>query len=198
MAKVSMKQYIKDLKKAQRDFPKFIFTEADEIARLDMVARIANRVRSTGNKAVGGKFSNYSTKPSLIGASTFTSKGAANKVLGSKAKRRKLEWVTYKGHPLAILEGGYKEVRQIEGRQTSYKDFERTGAMWRGFGIVSIRKTKTLIKIKIGGRNEESIQKIADNSEREGVSIIDISPKEEKLVLKAFADRQFKFLQQRL
>lgn len=195
---IDIKQYIKELKKAQRELPDYLYKQSEEIVRLDMIAVIAKRVRLSGIKATGGKFRPYSTKPTLIGASSFTSKGAANKALGSKAKRRKLEWVTYDSHKLAILEGGYREIRQIEGRQTGHKDFERTGEMWRGFGITRKVRTKANIKISIGGRNEDSAKKIAENSEREGISIIDISIYEEKRVYKAFETRMYNFLSQRL
>lgn len=196
--KVDIRQYIKDLKKANRDAIKTFEKEIIEIAKLDMIAVIAARVRNTGQKATGGKFKPYSTKPTLIGASSFTTKRAANIALGSKSKRRKLEWVTFKGHALAVLEGGYKEIRNIEGRETAFKDFERRGEMWRRFGIISKEKSKTHVKITFGGRSESSAKKMADNSEREGISIIDISSKEEKKILKNLETMQFNYLQQRL
>ena len=53
---------------------------------------------------------------------------------GSKQKRRELKWVTLQrgGRNIKLFElpGGYKEFRDIHGRQTDHVDFTFTGKMW--------------------------------------------------------------------
>jgi hypothetical protein len=90
------------------------------ISALTMIKR---RVQETGINAEGEKFAPYSTKPTLVGKSTFLQLSASTQLLGSKAKRRELEWRTVNGHRLAILQGGYKKIRELEGRQTGHVDF---------------------------------------------------------------------------
>ncbi len=111
---ISLEDYIKVLKRTVTEVPNWALDQMLLIAKKDAVAVIARRVRNTGKSAKGGGFKPYSTKDTFIGAGTFTSKGAADKVLGSKKKRAELEWITTKdGKHLAILKGGYKKIREI-------------------------------------------------------------------------------------
>ena len=83
----------------------------------------------------------YSTKDILVGKSSFVKKSTANQLLGSKAKRRKLEWVTKNGKRLAILPGGYAQLRALQGRQTSKVDLHMTGKLLNDF-VVSGKRSR--------------------------------------------------------
>lgn len=97
------------------------------------------RIHNQGRSVDGGQIGKYSIKPTLIGKTSFTSKAAANKVLGSKAKRSSLSWVTIvrggKVIRLAVLQGGYKEIRQIEGREVSFVNLQRTSKLFKDLVI---------------------------------------------------------------
>jgi len=168
----------------KRDLPKFIM---ERIAH-DAVSMIHNRVVMTQKNFMGSKFSAYSTKPLFTTGVTEKSKRVRNSVAGSKAARRNLEWITVKsgGKNVALfkLEGGYAEMRRLEGFSNRYKSFEYTGQMWRGFGVKRQRKTDTEVIVTLGGRNLRSQKLIDENSRREGISIVNISDKE----LKKLAD----------
>ena len=64
-----------------------------------MKFRIFNKGLATDRRRIG----NYSTSPILVGASSFATKKGANRALGSKKKRRGLQWRTIKGNALAVL-----------------------------------------------------------------------------------------------
>jgi hypothetical protein len=72
------------------------------------------------------------------------------------------------------LPGGYAEIRRIEGRMNTKKNYERSGEMWTGFGVKS-QDGKT---VTLGGRSEKSQQRINFNTGRDGDVIIAPSEKE--------------------
>lgn len=100
-----------------------------------LYANITRRIHNDGKDINEAPIGNYSTKATLVGAKSFINKTAANKVFGSKSKRENLDWVTYKGRHLAILEGGYKQIRSLEGKDTANVNLFRTGQLRRDFGF---------------------------------------------------------------
>lgn len=115
--------------------------EIDKISRtaaLTLQANIANRVFQDGQASNEGLIGNYSTKPTLVGAKSFFKKTTGNKLFGSKAKRKKLQWVTTKsGKKLAILPGGYAAIRALQGRQVSKVDLHMTGKLMNEWSIAA-------------------------------------------------------------
>lgn len=150
---------------------------------MTLVGRIANRVRETGITGEGRQHQ-YSTKDILVGAKSFENKMGFNRAMqlakgGSQGVGKGLgklqtsgvqgtHWITYKGFHLIMLQGGYKMIRQLEGKPTFAKNYTRTTEMWNGFGI----KAKENKKITIGGRTEASQNKINWNSSRDKDNII--------------------------
>jgi hypothetical protein len=97
-----------------------------EISALSAVeGRYKARIFNRGLDSNGRKIGNYSTRPMLIGAKSFRTKTQAGKVLGSKKNRRKLDWVKVKGRNLAVLEGGYKELREEQGLRTLFRSIQK-------------------------------------------------------------------------
>lgn len=156
---------------------------------LTLAAQIRNRVEQRGVNSEGAKFKGYSTRPTLAGAKTFTSKAAFDRIAGTKEKRKLLKWVTFSAggrtYRLFVVEGGYKQIRELEGRQTDHKSFNRTGFMWLHYGIIGKEKNKYII----GGKTDDSQDKINMNSERENSGII-YSTETEDQVLADFVTQQ--------
>lgn len=168
-------EHIKALNNVVRD----VQSQAPVMERLGVQAltKIKQRVQQTGTNAEGSKYKAYSTKPTLIGCTTFLRKDACERVLGSKEKRKALEWRTVDGHRLAILNGGYKKIRELQGRQTAYVDFSVTNAMWNDINVISqYAQHQSGIAI-IGAKQEIEKKKLAGNTERRG-DILDLSNKE--------------------
>jgi hypothetical protein len=143
------------------------------------------RVQETGKDAKGTKYRPYSTKAMLIGCSSFVQKNACNSVFGSKEKRKNLEWRTIKGHRLAILPGGYKQLRNLQGRQTEHVDFMMTGRMWNDISIVSKGTDHEKGIAVIGAKTDDEKKKLAGNTKSRG-DILDLSQSEVDTLMKNY------------
>jgi len=164
------------------------------------LAFIEKRVRRKGGGAAdGSQWKPYSTKPTFItpykkGAksNSFTSKTKSDivfrqlkgkrkdKILVAKDGSEKLGWFTVKGHHLALLPGGYKRIREIEGRQVAFKDFERTSEMWKSIHVMGTQSLGLKFVTTIGTENKLSKKKLEGNNKREGKEILMLSKKEEQ------------------
>ena len=152
-------------------------------AGFDIAAIVSERVIQKSVSGDGGHFSAYSTDPMLTSGTTVKSKRVWNEKAGSKAKRRDLKWVTIqkggKNIRLFELEGGYAELRRLEGFSNRYKNFWFTSEMWRGFGLKQATKSSQGFKLVYGGKTSEAQKKMNWNSEREGKNILDMTTGEE-------------------
>ena len=132
---------------------------------------IKDRVIKTGQNAQGEQYDPYSTNPMLTNCSQMT-QSACNKKTGSKAKRKELKWVTLKrgGKNIRLFElaGGYKEFRELHGRQTNFVDFAFSGRMWADVQVVSGDDEHKLGRARISTLSEEQMKKLAGNTERKG------------------------------
>lgn len=166
------------------------FTQwANVVLGATALAMIEKRVRRSGIAPDGAKYKPYSSKPTLVGSKSFTKKSAADSVFGSKEKRRNLEWFTVDGHRLAVLPGGYKQIREIEGRQTGFKDFERTSEMWKSIHVLGTRAAADNVFITlIGSENTLSNVKLSANVDREGKEILMVTKQEEADLTKILDD----------
>ena len=97
---------------------------------------MGRRVFNDGKDSKSGMIGNYSTKPTLVGRSSFVNKGAWDRVY--KAKQYK--WVNYKGRKLKVLPGGYKQIRQLEGKETTTVNLTRTGKLSKSLVFEPIAK----------------------------------------------------------
>lgn len=138
-------------------------------AGLDLVALVSTRVIQRGETADGGRFSNYSETPTPA----FFYFGKSRNQSGEKAVQR----ASKERRPLS-----YSEFRRVNGLEVAFKNFEFTGALWRGFGVVSAESSPEGVTVVIGGTNTDASQKIGWLSEQEGRSIIQPSPAEIELV----------------
>jgi len=144
---------------------------------------IKERVVNTGINAEGTPFSPYSTKPMLANCSSkYMSAAVCNQLAGSKEKRKELKWVTIsktnKPARVFVIEGGYKEFRDLHGRQTNHVDFTWTGEMMGnlqangaqgdGVQVISSDDEHRQGHARIGTLSEEQNTKLAGNTERRG------------------------------
>ena len=136
------------------------------------------RVQEKGQNADGSAYKPYSTKPMLAGRMGMTTSAYSN-IAGSKDKRAELEWVTYKGRKLFELPGGYKQFRELHGRQTGFVDFTFTGRMWSNIKLVSDRAELNSGVAVIKPSEDIQKKKLAGNTERRG-DILALSKTEEQ------------------
>ena len=136
------------------------------------------RVQETGKNAKGESFDKYSTKPMLSGSKNMT-KSAFNSIAGSKKKRAELDWRTVNGHSLFVIPGGYKQFRELHGRQTGFVDFTLSGRMWNNIKLVSDRAELNSGVAVIQATEELQKKKLEGNTKRRG-EILGLSKSEEQ------------------
>lgn len=88
-----------------------------------LLARIKNRIINEGKGSAGNKIGSYSTKPAYFTRSKFVKK-AAFKPQGKTGKGAKKNGQARKS---MYLPNGYAQLRQIQGRQSSFVNLEYSG-----------------------------------------------------------------------
>jgi hypothetical protein len=142
----------------------------------DALALIRRRVQQEGKDAQNNPYAPYSTKPMLSGSKNMNL-SAFNSIAGSKSKRRELKWVTINGNRLFEIEGGYKQFRELHGRQTGYVDFTFSGRMMGNVGLEQESNNVVIVRAKA----EEERLKMEGNVARRG-KILDCSEQEKKIL----------------
>lgn len=134
------------------------------LAGADMAADIANRVIDKGENSEGSKFSAYSIKdvPAYFYHGRSRNAGGEAKV---KAAGKRREGVSY------------RDFRQFNGLGT-VKNFSFTQQMWRNFGIKSVTYSAGVYTVTLGGKTQDSADKIGWMAGQEGRSIIAPNDKE--------------------
>lgn len=175
---MKFEQYIRNFKRFRNQLPQYFFNLLKQYAAHDVVGQIEHRVTTTGVAADGRKFSPYSTKPFW----TTGRMGKSDRLRKWAFSNENVKWMTVKYGDKNIhlfqVPGGYKQARQIEGLETSFKNFEFSGQMWRMFGVKRSATSKNNVRVWIGGRTRRSQRLINENSKRENKPIIDMSKKE--------------------
>lgn len=152
------------------------------------IVRIFINGLNSANRSIG----RYSVRPTLAGRKSFVTKKGFNQFAGTKAKRKKLQWRTVGGKKLFIVRGGYKAIRQADGRFTTFVVLVRTDAMRKDFARAPHRVANNKYVADI--RREENIIKLISNEKRFGGKISDLTQSEKdffnnkhnELVAKAF------------
>jgi hypothetical protein len=190
---MTFEQYSKGLSNVAKDLKSGPGAEIMVQVAITAFTLLRQRVQEKGVDAHGQKYHPYSTKPTLIGYTTFLRKDVAERLFSSKEKRGKMEWRTVKGNHLAILEGGYKKIRELQGRQTNHVDFSFTNNMWNDIMAVKPKKSDLLstdadhrkgIAI-IGAKQDIEKKKLAGNTKRKG-DILDVSASEIEILKKQY------------
>jgi 1-aminocyclopropane-1-carboxylate deaminase/D-cysteine desulfhydrase-like pyridoxal-dependent ACC family enzyme len=88
-----------------------------------LLANIKNRIQREGKDSSGATMPPYSTKPAYYTRDKFVKKGSFK----PKGKSGKKTFVNGNDHKSMYLANGYKEFREVQGRQTSKKDYTLSG-----------------------------------------------------------------------
>ena len=109
------------------------------------------RIFDEHQNAVGQSLGQYSTKPSLIGAKSFRTKAAANTFFTNAKKAEKQakgegfdsNWRTTKNKKHAyLLQGGYKELRAIQGMPVGEINQQYTGDFKKNGIVINVTEDK--------------------------------------------------------
>lgn len=136
----------------------------------ELRANIENRIAREGKDSKGNRLKSYSTKPAYFTRDQYVTKGKF-KPSGKNSKSK-----TFKNgnaRKSAYMEHGYKQLREVQGRQTNHKDLTYSGDMFRS--LVVGREDDAVL---IGFDNEEQSRKRKANEKREGTTIFKASEKE--------------------
>lgn len=132
----------------------------------DIAAVVENRVVSTGRNAEGQPFSPYSDKP--VPAFWFYGRSRSN------AGEKKVRDAAKKKQGVS-----YRQFRQFNGLNTGNKNFEFTGEMWQGFGVIGVRQVQPgVYEVTVGGKNERTRSLLGYHEAREGIDITEPSAQE--------------------
>lgn len=137
---------------------------------------IRARIQEKGIDAEGLKYAPYSTNPMLANRGSMNV-SAYNTIAGSKDKRRNLKWSTIDGHKLFEIPGGYKQFRELHGRQTGFVDFSFSGRMWANISLISNAQDHISGTAIIGAKNTDTNDILEGNTKRRG-DILDLSKSE--------------------
>jgi len=150
----------------------------------DAIALIIKRVTQTGKKADGSSYKPYSKEPMWTNRSAMTD-SAYQKVAGSKKKRKELRWITVKRNNKNIklfeLDKGYKEFRELHGRQTGFTDFVFKGDMMSNVALTMDQQQLQNGVAVIKPQSDEQYKKMEGNVQKRG-KILDLSPEEIKIL----------------
>lgn len=186
---MNLEEYNKKLEKTVNDLSRDMNSKIMPSLGLDALGLLRKRIQDTGENAEGSKFPAYSTKAMLIGSKSFPTQSVANKVFGSKEKRKALDWRTLgeaaDARRLAILQGGYKQWRTLMGRQTDHVDFSVSNEMWNDINIISNNGEHMNGTVIIGAKKESEKKKLSGNTERKG-EILDLSDKEQSYLIEKY------------
>lgn len=96
----------------------------------ELLAKIKNRIIQKGENSTGGKIGNYSTKPGYYSKKQFV-KQSAFKPVGKTGKRTK---------STMYLQSGYKQLRQIQGRESSQVNLQYSGSTILAYQLQALPK----------------------------------------------------------
>lgn len=146
----------------------------------EALAIIKQRVQQEGIDAQGKKFDKYSDDPTLTNCSAMTT-SACSRIAGSKQKRKDLKWVTLKrggkNVKLFQLPKGYKQFRELHGRQTGFVDFTFFGRLWSSMKIISNKTQHDSGFVEVGPSTSDQLKILEGNVARKG-QILDLSDAE--------------------
>jgi hypothetical protein len=173
------------LQKAKAEIQSSLISEGNVIGA-DTAALIEDRIVSKGERAEGGKFSPYSTKPVPAFLYFGRSRNAGGEAAVKRAAKEK------KGV-------SYKDFRQFNGLNTSFKNFQFSGELWQGFGVRGVKLvSSTVVEIEIGGRNARSNLLFEAHSERENSELTAPSEKELKIISETVQERIINIIKRNL
>ena len=152
----------------------------------EFMERIFNDRKDANESSLG----QYSTKPTLIGAKSFRNKGESDRFFKSKTKdeNSKSNWRTLKnGKKAFILNGGYKELRSVQGLQVGEIDLQ-----YRKELLKSIAPNVEAGRFTIEITSEKEFKKARGFEKRKGKSVFFASEKETENAFNYISENLFK------
>lgn len=125
-----------------------------------MLGSIINRNVNEGLNTDGSKRGGYSTKPMYASRSQFITKSFSPQ--GKGGKKVKDNGQPYKTE---YLPQGYQQLRQKQGREIAFKNYEYTGDMFLAFGLAPAEN-----EVQIGFRTEKASIKRKSLEKRFGIT----------------------------
>lgn len=181
MAKYTPEEFDAVISKFVSELPKAM-AQGTFLAAQQLYAEIPQRIFNKGKAVDGSDIGEYSTTTTLVGRKSFPTKGTADRFFG---KKDQLQWRRFKGRNLALLEGGYKELRRLSDLQTDKVDLNFRGDLQGSFALVEYGPTDFAIIIK----GAENVAKARGNEKHfKGATntIFHYSKDEEKKAQKAY------------
>ena len=161
--------------KAERVLDSILLPAANKV-----IAQFKRRVFNDGEAASGAKIGNYSTKPAEFSMQQFVKKST---FIGDSD-----------GGDTMQFEGGYKEFRQLQGRQTEFVDLRLSGSLENSIQLVKDDDNAVLIAIT----SEGEAKKARENEKRFRKSIFSLSENEKKTFNEALLSRAEKIIKRAL
>jgi len=162
--------------------------KATREAAFTAIGNYKRRLFANGQDSNDGRIGSYSTKPtyvSIAGQKRKTGSQISNGKLQGRGKNsKKPNFENGKPRKSMYFSGGYKEFRQVVGRQASKKDFFLSGELER-----SIQVGKTGKSVVIGFLKDEKYE-LATKLERQSKkAVFSFSDKEVDIALDLVEDR---------
>lgn len=163
------------------------------------IGAMVKRVFNSGLNSRGNKIGQYSTKPMLATKKQFADKSKFKQSFSSSGisitkkkvvKKRKVGnrklWIKFKGAsravPIMVLEGGYKQFRQIQGRESSFVNLKFRSELF--LDIASANLTKVTGGYDFSVKKNINALKIKGLTKRFGDTPIFHLTKEERIRFK--------------
>lgn len=127
-----------------------------------VISQFKRRIFNDGEAASGAKIGNYSTEPAGVSRRQFVKKST---FIGGSG-----------GGDTMQFKGGYKEFRQLQGRQTAFVDLRLSGSLENSIQLVKDGENAILIAIT----NEAEAKKARGNEKRFSKVIFSLSESEKK------------------
>ena len=143
--------------KAERVLDSILLPAANRV-----ISQFKRRIFNDGEAASGAKIGNYSMKPAGFSRRQFVKKSIF--IGGSD------------GGDTMQFKGGYKEFRQLQGRQTAFVDLRLSGSLENSIQLVKDGENAILIAIT----NEDEAKKARENEKRFSKVIFSLSESEKK------------------
>lgn len=134
-----------------------------------MLAEYKERIFSDGKDSNGAKIGDYSRTEQYFNKEQFVRKGAF-RAQGKTGKKKHDNGVPYKS---MYLQEGYYQLRSIQGRDVSGKNYNYSGSLSRA---IQVYKTETGVAIGIAEKRESI--KLRANENRDGKNVSGATDKE--------------------
>lgn len=152
-----------------------------------LLASIKSRIQREGRDSSGSKMPAYSTKPAYYSKAQFVKKGSFK----AKGKTGERKFLNGQDHKTMYLQNGYKEFREVQGRQTQTRDLTLSGDLMLSYVLGTADQA-----ILIGFNQEKQSKKRKGLEERNGSDIFPATKGEMDDFNKSVIDNELQVINQ--